>query len=376
MLDFLEGISSTSGSIIDTIGLGEDPLDSFSGADSFCSVECSFSVQGGEGNSLSLFGEASVDNLSGNISEQDLSFSESVTSFAENMLQTDSEGLLSPYDDSQTTNLLHRLKDPFGIYAIKNTYGYIGLPDNISYGPIELPENFTENDIQSVCDTICDTLNWPHLPVRITDLVPNAAYFPGFFTHSTFDDSLCLNPQYAHECIEHIGSTDIIISDLAHEIGHSIAMNICGDMGTYLNEKIADFIAGFVCGKCGIDIDVARKWFEWYYDPVGVSGYPISEDRWDAQAAGYYFSHLANADDLQAALRDPNFLDIVEAYQHDRLEIVNEMAWQQAPYTQTTIFERIVDYGKVFLAQITDLTNHYHFMPIVARWLTRMHVPV
>lgn len=347
--------------------------ESLDGSTSINSFESSFSTPNVEDVATST-----IDNMSsfGNSEIGDEMLSGSIVSFRRSLLHTDSDELLKPLDESQTTNLIHRVDDPLGIYTIKNTYGYIGLPEEVSYCHLTLPEDFTANDIQGICNSICDTLNWPHLPVNVTDSVPNAEYHPGLFTHATFDDSLYLNPKYAHDCINHIGSTDIVISDMAHEIGHSMATNICGNMGTYMNEKMADFISGFVCGKCGIDIDAARKWFEWHDDPVGKGGYPVSEERWDAQAAGYYFSHLANADDLQRALKDPNFLDIVKAYQHDRLELVNEMAWQQTPYTHTSVFEQITDYGKTFLEKVCDLNKQYHFMPLVIRWLGRMHAPI
>lgn len=230
--------------------------------------------------------------------------------------------LLPHYDENSASNLVERLKEPFGVYAIKNICGYTGLPENEDFPKCTLPENFTENELQDVCNKMCDCMHWKHLPVSLSDYIPNAAYSPGFFTHSTFDDSLMLNPDYARSCIEHIGSTDIVLSDMAHEIGHSIATNICGNMGTYMDEKTADFISGFINGKMGVEIDSARRWFEWYYDPNGNGGYPVSEQRWDAEAAGYYFSHLANGEDLLKALKDDDFLKIIENYTRENAETI------------------------------------------------------
>lgn len=282
--------------------------------------------------------------------------------------------LLQPYDETLTTNLIYRAENPVGIYTIKNTYGYTGMPEVETYTHIDMPEDFTKADIQNACNAICDTLHWPHIPVSLTESVDNAAYNPGIHLHSTFDDTIKLSPKYAHDCIDHIGSTDIVISDLAHEVGHAVAINICGDMGTYMNEKMADFISGFVNGKMGVDIDSARKWFEWQYDGIGVEDYPVSEDRWDAEAAGYYFSHLANGEDLKEALKDPNFLDIIKAYQHDRMELVNEMAWNQNQEVNSSIFENIKDYGNLFLERVTDLNRRYHFFPVMSRWIKALHI--
>ena len=278
------------------------------------------------------------------------------------------DGTLAPYDDSVSTNLIHRVKDPFGIYTIKNTYGFSGAPEIEEFEDVHLDSQFDEHDLQKVCNTICDALHWKRLPVFMTDGVANAAYSPGLFTHRTFDDALYLNPSYAESCIQHIGRTDIVVSDMAHEIGHSVAFNICGDQGTFMNEKTADFVSGFVNGKLGVDIDAARQWFEWYYDSKGEGGYPVSEERWDAEAAGYYFSHLANGDDLQTALKDPNFLDIIEAYKTDRLELVNQMAWDQTPHTSESFWEKLSDYKDGFMATLTK-QGRYIFGPTIARIL-------
>lgn len=278
------------------------------------------------------------------------------------------DGTLAPYDESVSTNLIHRVEDPFGIYTIKNTYGFSNSPEIEEFGDVHIDPQFDEHDLQKVCNTICDALHWKKLPVFMTDNVANAAYGPGLFTHSTFDDALYLNPSYADSCIQHIGGTDIVVSDMAHEIGHSVAFNICGDQGTFMNEKTADFISGFVNGKLGIDIDVARQWFEWYYDAKGEGGYPVSEERWDAEAAGYYFSHLANGDDLQTALKDPNFLDIIEAYKTDRLELVNQMAWEQIPHTNESFWEKLTDYKDSFLSTLTK-NGRYIFGPTISRIL-------
>lgn len=279
------------------------------------------------------------------------------------------EGTLAPYDESVSTNLIHRINDPLGIYTIKNTYGFSGAPAIEEFDNVHLDSQFNRKDLQIICNTICDSLHWKRLPVILTNLVDNAAYHPGLFTHSAFDDTLFLNPSYAEACIKHIGSTDIVVSDMAHEIGHSVAFNICGDQGTFMNEKTADFISGFVTGKLGVDIDAARQWFEWYYDAKGEGGYPISEERWDAQAAGYYFSHLANGDDLQTALKDRNFLDIIEAYRTDRLDLVNQMAWNQKPQT-SEFWERCSGYKDNFMATF-KMPDRYVFGPTISRVLHR-----
>lgn len=218
-------------------------------------------------------------------------------------------------NEGAMTNFIQLYDDPFGLYCVEHGLHLNHSELEVFETPLLL-ETFTEQDIQDVSNMICDVVHWEHLPISIEDAAwnPNAAYSPGLFTHATFDDRLFINPNYAHECINQLGTTGIIISDIGHEIGHSIATNICGHMGTYLDEKIADFISGFIDGKLGINIDVARKWFEWQYDNQGINGYPISEDRWAAQAAGYYFSHWANGDDLQRALQDISFVDMIREY--------------------------------------------------------------
>ena len=274
-------------------------------------------------------------------------------------------GILPPYDPSLNDNLLHQAIDPVGRYVIQNMgYGPLGRPEPELIHNLVVPDNFSQTDIQGVCNAICDTLHWNHLPVTVTTAVPNAAFHPGFFTHRTFDDHLYLNPEYAHECVDQLGSTEIIISDMAHEIGHSMATKLCGNMGTYMDEKMADFISGYANAKMGVDIDVARRWFEWHYDHEGLGGYPNSEDRWDAEAAGYYFAHLTNADDLQVALKDSNFLEIIKAYKHDRAELVNDMAY----YKENASIETNSNYGSDLLDHIRRYSQRYHLGSQIARF--------
>lgn len=315
-------------------------------------------------NTNSFFGIEDSDSINIYSHEQDIPLGSYVNEVA----------TLTPYDNTLTSNLIHRVEDPFGIYAIKNTYGYNALPKVEDIPQIGLPENFSQADIQEACNTICDTLHWIHLPITLTDSVPNAAYSPGSFVHHAFDDSLYLSPSYAHDCINHIGSTDIVISDLAHEIGHSVAFNVCGDMSTYMNEKTADFISGFVNGKMQIDIDSARKWFECHYDNVGQGGYPVSEERWDTEAAGYYFSHLANSEDLMAALKDPNFIELIKAYQHDKIELLKDIAWQQSPIESYSFTHKLNDYGAKMISVLRDIDSKYHFGPLVTRMVKSYHI--
>ncbi len=240
----------------------------------------------------------------------------------EPQLDIDSVDSLEQYDHSIDNNLIYQWENPLGRYMAETTHDYNRpLLESENIVPqISLPENFTRTDVQNACNTICDTLNWRHLPIYFDqDSVQNAEFHTlrFIFKRTSFDDSLYINPNYAHECIEHIGSTDIVLSDIAHEVGHSVAFKQCGDIGTFMNEKLADFVSGFVNGKLGVDIDTARQWFEWHYDNEGRGGYPVSEERWDAEAAGYYFSHIATSDELMSALKDGHFLDIIKNYHHD-----------------------------------------------------------
>lgn len=239
----------------------------------------------------------------------------------EPQLGIDSVNSFEQYDHSIDNNLIYQWENPLGRYMAETTHDYNRpLLESENIVPqISLPENFTVTDVQNACNTICDTLNWRHLPIFVDSTVPNAEFhsWPFFFKRTSFDDSLYINPNYAHDCIEHIGSTDTVLSDIAHEVGHSVAFKQCGDINTFMNEKLADFVSGFVNGKLGLDIDTARQWFEWHYDNVGKDGYPVSEERWDAEAAGYYFSHIATSDELMSALKDGHFLDIIKNYHHD-----------------------------------------------------------
>ncbi len=226
---------------------------------------------------------------------------------------------LSPYDDSINNNLVYQCQNALGRYMVETTQEYNRpLLESENIVPqIKLSEDFSPNDIQNACNKICDALNWRHLPISIDYQTPNAAFSSGIFVRSSFDDHLFLNPNYAHECINKVGSTDIVLSDIAHEVGHSIAFKQCGNIGTFMNEKLADFVSGFANAKLGIDIDTARQWFEWHYDNAGRDGYPISEERWDAEAAGYYFAQIATSEELMAALQDNSFLEIIKNYHHD-----------------------------------------------------------
>jgi hypothetical protein len=213
-----------------------------------------------------------------------------------------------PYEDKVNFDISNGLGDPFALYAAR-TNGGITLPNDFIEKPY-LPKDFTEAQLQDACNQMCDVLGIRHLPISITDTVPNAQHstLVGPFRFTLVDDALSFNPDYAKACIEHIGSSDIILSDVAHEIGHGMASIYCGKLSTYTNEKLADFISGFLNCKMGVDIDVARQWFQWEYDPMGQGGYPVSEERWDIESAGYFFGTLTDAEGLKKALQDPDFL--------------------------------------------------------------------
>ena len=210
-------------------------------------------------------------------------------------------------------NLLSLYEDPFGIYAIKHSASHGLLIDDYIPKP-EFGKEITEKELQNFCNQAFDAMGLKHIPVNITEMVDNAAYTPGLIPRLSFDDGLFINPNYANRCIEGVGSTDIVLSDLAHEIGHYASHMAGGPNNTYESEKIADFVSGFLNAKFNVDIDVARKWFQMFYDPNGNGGYPVSEERWDIEAAGYYFGRHATCDDLNAALRDKHFLSIIKDY--------------------------------------------------------------
>lgn len=238
-----------------------------------------------------------------------------------------------PYDDAQTTNLIHRIHDPIGVYSLTHA-PFQDVADTFVEKPF-IDENLSSSDLQNACNVICECVNLRHLPLFITTEVDNAAFSGGLFNFTTIDDSLYLNPNYAQQCINHLGSTDIVLSDLAHEIGHALVTRYCGHNGTYLDEKMADFVSGYICCKLGLDVDAARQWFQWHYDPDGVGGYPCSEERWDIQAAGYYYGHLANADDLRNAIRDSEFVDIINNYNKENAEQLAEDVWSRNAYART-----------------------------------------
>ena len=232
-----------------------------------------------------------------------------------------------PYDEKSNFDADNIVKDPFGFYADRINGGETIVDDFIEKP--YLPVDFTEEQLQDACNKMCDVLNFRHLPVFVTELVPNAQFatLTGPFMFTSIDDSLSFNPNYTQACIEELGTTDIVLSDAAHEIGHAIATKYCGNLTTYTSEKIADFISGFLNCKMGVDIDVARQWFQWQYDPKGEGGYPVSEERWDIESAGYYFGKLATAEDLKNALQDPEFLQLIKDYSNDSMTSLSIEQW-------------------------------------------------
>lgn len=232
-----------------------------------------------------------------------------------------------PYDEMSNHDLGNPMSNPIGIYASRFPDGLINTDDCIPKP--ELPIDFTEGQLQDACNKICDVLHIRHLPVFLTTSVPNAEHMTltGPFRFTLVDDTLSLNPDFAKECIENVGTTDIVLSDMGHEIGHAMAAKYCGNLSTYMNEKVADFISGFVNAKIGVDIDAPRQWFMSEYDPDGRGGYPVSEERWDIEAAGYYFGQLASSEELKMALKDPDFLKIIRDYNSDSVNTLAQEEW-------------------------------------------------
>ena len=232
-----------------------------------------------------------------------------------------------PYEQKPNFEDENGIKDPFGYYALRHNGGELSNEDFIEKP--YLPENFSEEQLQNVCNQMCDVLDIRHLPVFVTDYVANAqsSTLAGPFRFTLIDDTLSFNPDYMQECVDHLGTTDIVLSDAAHEIGHAMASKYCGKLSTYTNEKVADFISGFLNCKMGVDIDVARQWFQWHYDPEGVNNYPVSEERWDIESAGYYFAKRAGTNDLKEALKDPEFLKLIMDYKNESLFSLSVDQW-------------------------------------------------
>ena len=221
-------------------------------------------------------------------------------------------------------NLLSLYQDPFGVYAIQHNATHGLLIDDFLPKP-QFGSTISETELQNFGNQAFDALGLKHIPIKISEFVPNAGYTPGFISRLSFDDRIFINPNYANHCINELGSTDIVLSDLAHEIGHYASQMAGGPQDTYSSEKIADFISGFLNAKFGVDIDVARKWFQLFYDPNGEGGYPISEERWDIEAAGYHFGKHATFDDLSSALKDKHFLEIINKYNTDTSQELAEL---------------------------------------------------
>ena len=234
-----------------------------------------------------------------------------------------------PYNEKENFTIEDGVKDPFGIYAIRLN-GELVSPEDFVEKP-HIPVEFTQEDLQEACNKMCDILNISHLPVIITESVPNAAHvgLRGFFRFTLADDYICFNPDYAKACIEQIGNTDIILSDLAHEIGHALASKYCGNLSVAAGEKLADFISGYLNSKMGVDIDAARQWFLWQYDPVGEGNYPVSEDRWDMEGAGYYFGKYVDSSGLVNALKDPDFVKLIVDYKTEDLASLTMDQWSK-----------------------------------------------
>lgn len=234
-----------------------------------------------------------------------------------------------PYDEKANFSIENGIKDPFGIYAIRLN-GELVSPEDFIEKP-HIPREFTQEDLQEACNKMCDILNISHLPVIVTESVPNAAHvgLRGLFRFTLADDYICFNPDYAKACIEQIGNTDIILSDLAHEIGHALASKYCGNLSVAAGEKLADFISGYLNSKMDVDIDAARQWFLWQYDPVGEGNYPVSEDRWDIEGAGYYFGKHVDSTGLVSALKDPDFVKLIVDYRTEDLANLSVDQWSK-----------------------------------------------
>lgn len=232
-----------------------------------------------------------------------------------------------PYDEKTNFNIEDGIKDPFGIYAIRLN-GELVSPEDFVEKP-HIPMEFTQEDLQEACNKMCDILNITHLHVCVTEVVPNAAFVPGPLRYMLIDDYICFNPDYAKACIEHIGNTDIILSDLAHEIGHALASKYCGHLSVTTSEKVADFISGYLNSKMGVDIEAARQWFLWQYDPIGECNYPVSEDRWDIEGAGYYFGKHIDDTGLKTALIDPDFIKLIADYKTADLASLSLEQWSK-----------------------------------------------
>ena len=216
-------------------------------------------------------------------------------------------------------NVLSLYNDPFGVYAISHNASH-GIFVNDFIDKPQLSDSLSGSDLQGFGNQAFNALGLKRIPICITTNVPNAAYTPGLISRLSFDDAIYINPNYANLCINELGSNDIVLSDLAHEIGHYASQMAGGPKNTFESEKIADFISGFLNAKFGVDIDVARKWFQLFYDSEGQGGYPVSEERWDIEAAGYHFGQHATFDDLKTALKDKHFLNIIKEYNSESSE--------------------------------------------------------
>ena len=118
-----------------------------------------------------------------------------------------------PYEQKPNFEDENAIKDPFGYYALRHNGGELSNEDFIEKP--YLPENFSEEQLQNVCNQMCDVLDIRHLPVFVTDYVANAQYstLAGPFRFTLIDDTLSFNPDYMQECVDHLGTTDIVLSD-------------------------------------------------------------------------------------------------------------------------------------------------------------------
>lgn len=97
---------------------------------------------------------------------------------------------------------------------------------------------------------------------------------------------------------------------------------------------MADFISGYFNCKLGVGIDSARQWFIDHYDPIGRGGYPVSEESWDIEAAGYYYAHFASPESLKEALGDKEFIHIIENYNKETAESLAQEVWHSQSTTK------------------------------------------
>ena len=245
-----------------------------------------------------------------------------------------------PYEEYSFYDVKHPERNPFGVYVAYNYHGDFPPTDTIAKP--YLPDDLLDRDpkeiskyIRNACDIICDAANLGHLHIFITTdeaKSTNGTYEGKWLLPFTlWDNAIYINRDYMETCIKQFGTMDVILFLIAHEIGHAVNEIHCGRLVAKDDENLADMFSGIVLSKMGVDTDIIRQWNQWegnadpnFYKPI--------EGRWDAAAAGTYWTEMATLKSYTNAIEDPHFRELAYNYNTASEEMVSAMAQKELDY--------------------------------------------